>query len=279
MRTWKHHPEELGHYIDAYWFLHVEESDSTPYAPRLLPTASAHYIITPHSHSYHYQYSDTIRTGCGSHLLGPSTESITLNDSAPSLRLGIKFKPGALYALFGIEGGAVLNTSIPLPDLEEALPYSALEDALAGTDKHESIIKLFNRFFLRRAELARHDGHYELMTKAAQLMDHYIEVQDWMELGTQNLATKLNCSKRTLERAFGRITGVTIKQYQTMQKLDALFVFLNQESNMDWASVAERFNFSDQAHLIRQLRTTLGKTPMEYSGAKDLVIDLYGNFE
>lgn len=279
MQTWKHHPEELADYIEAYWFLRVDESDTTAHFPRLLPTAYAHYIATPSVQPYHYQHKEKIISGYGSHLLGPSTQTITLNESTPLRRLGIKFKPGALYALFNIEGADILNTCAPFSALEKVLPYEQANVALAHDDSYESIINLLDNVFLQLTENIQLDSYFLLAKKVAQLIEHRIELQEWEKLGSQQIAMELNCSKRTLERAFSRITGVTIKQYQTMQQLETLFVFLSDQQVIDWASIAEHFNFSDQAHMIRQLKNTLGKTPTEYAEVKDLVIDVYGKFE
>ncbi len=47
----------------------------------------------------------------------------------------------------------------------------------------------------------------------------------------------------------------------------------------DWAEIASRFGFSDQPHLIRQMKQVIGVTPSGYLNARDLVIDAYGDFE
>ncbi|MGP1782604.1 AraC family transcriptional regulator, partial [Shewanella frigidimarina] len=49
--------------------------------------------------------------------------------------------------------------------------------------------------------------------------------------------------------------------------------------NPDWAALADQYGFSDQPHLIRQMKKILGVTPAGYISARDLVIDIYGDFE
>jgi methylphosphotriester-DNA--protein-cysteine methyltransferase len=99
-------------------------------------------------------------------------------------------------------------------------------------------------------------------------------------LTSNDLAQQCYTTKRTLERAFKKTVGLGIKQYQSIVKFEALFMHLHQNpSKADWAEMASQFGFSDQPHLIRQMKQVLGVTPSGYLNARDLVIDAYGDFE
>ncbi len=100
-------------------------------------------------------------------------------------------------------------------------------------------------------------------------------------LGTTPIAElgdKLFCSQRTLERSFNKVTGLTLKQCQSMNKLEAMLEYLYKRDfdDIDWIDVAYQFGFSDQPHLIRYLKKTIGLTPNTYAKEGGLTIDVYG---
>ncbi len=121
--------------------------------------------------------------------------------------------------------------------------------------------------------MLKENRHSTLVRKALELLD--------ADTAISHLGNELNCSQRTVERSFNRVTGFTLKQYHSMQRLESLldYVYKLNASEIDWADIAYQFQFSDQPHLIRYLKTTLGATPGEYTKERNLAIDSYGNFE
>ncbi|WGK68755.1 helix-turn-helix domain-containing protein [Candidatus Haliotispira prima] len=96
-----------------------------------------------------------------------------------------------------------------------------------------------------------------------------------------DIGEKLHRSQRTIERSFMRVTRLTMKQYNSMVCLEAILNYLSQldEDEIDWANVAGKYDFSDQSHFIRHIKSSIGRTPAEYAKKRDLAIDTYGNFE
>ncbi|GIC79440.1 helix-turn-helix domain-containing protein [Moritella sp. F3] len=92
------------------------------------------------------------------------------------------------------------------------------------------------------------------------------------------LSEKLYCSQRTIERSFNKVTGLTLKQCQLMQKLESLLEYLyhRDSQDIDWVDLAYQFGFSEQPHLIRYLKSQIGATPNNYVKQRDLTIDVYG---
>jgi AraC-like DNA-binding protein len=92
------------------------------------------------------------------------------------------------------------------------------------------------------------------------------------------LADKLNCSQRTLERSFLKVTGLTLKQCQAMHRLETILEYLYQRkhSDIDWADIAYQFGFSDQPHFIRYLKQQINVTPKSYVQQRGFTIDVYG---
>lgn len=66
-----------------------------------------------------------------------------------------------------------------------------------------------------------------------------------------------------------------------MNRLEELLEYLYQRNSreIDWAHIAYQFGFSDQPHLIRHLKSTIGSTPKTYADKRDLTIDIYGGIK
>ena len=279
MQTWLHDTQLVPDFVENYWFLQVDASDTIKRHPVLLPDAHSHYVIAPDNQPYSYKGSTVQFSGVGSHLLGSSNQAYVLEDFPPILRIGIKFKPGACYALLSKGEAATLNNCGVNEILTTLLPFKDFEPLLNRPDYKSILINLMEERLTKLARSTTADRHYGLTLEAVSFMDNALTNKEWNTLNTQNIADTLSCSKRTLERSFQKTTGVTVKQYQTMEKLNALFIYLNKQDTINWADVADEFNFSDQAHLIRKLKSLIKRTPREYLNTKNMIVDVYGTFE
>ncbi|UXI03205.1 helix-turn-helix domain-containing protein [Photobacterium sp. TY1-4] len=278
-----------------------------------LPEDIHHYQIQkPAQGQVKGQHGMQISTVAGSHLLTPFTQALTIRDNPQVLRLGVKFQPGAQYRLLGLSGKE--NTNRIIPQSDSALLNSALNVLFQPVTlnglfelRHqpESVVASLDRHFATILAQTPDDPHSRLTQQALVRLNLDTEALDTAALNIKAPGVKasyaegsegrtpnaqlpdttpeqaLGCSRRTLERVFVRVTGLTMKQYRMMKRLDALFLHLYQHPDRqpEWAEIAFRFGFSDQPHLIRQLKRAIGATPGSYLEARNLIIDLYGDFE
>lgn len=274
MHNWKQPPidSEIAKYVDCYWYLEKEPSDTSHSEPRLNPCPEAHLILAPSNQSYHYTVKGADRSGVGSHLLLPSTSSVQLHHNDPFVIIGIKFKVGALYSLAHASNMPVLDDIIDAPDfLSAQLPSQPMVST--GLTKQVAIDvlrKALDQWLLVLLAKSHEDNYSQLTRKAIELLE---------DGEIAGLSQQMHCSRRTIERAFRQVTGLTLKQYDAMRTLDRILYYLYQDSKPDWADVAARFGFSDQPHLIRYLKSAICATPGSYIKQRDLTIDVYGDFE
>lgn len=276
MNNWKFPPLDphIAQYVDCYWFLEKVEGDGGHDYPKLNPAPDAHLIIAPNDQPYQYTVNDVVRSGCGSHLILPNTRSVMLNHVDPFVIIGVKFRVGAFYSLV---------PESALPKLDEVIssleflpgskpPLLGLAQNASTPEEIDGFVTEMDRWLLPMLENAREDKHSQLTRRALALME---------DVGIADLADHLDCSRRTIERAFSRVTGLTLKQYESMCTLERLlaYVYEQEDSTLDWADIAAEFGFSDQPHLIRYLKTAIQATPGNYLKQRDLTIDVYGDFE
>lgn len=276
MKNWKILPKDsyVAKYIECYWFLEKTIDDVGSSFPKLNPDPAGHLIITSPGQYYRYEQGSNSMTGYGSHLMFPHCKTIVIDHSKPFLVMGIKFRVGALYSLnlSNVQFELDQIKSVESKDLFEIDAY--IESNLLGkaTDGPEKCCDFLDERLMPWLVGSYDDKHSNLVRKALQIDSNF---------PIARMSQVLNCSQRTLERSFTRVTGITLKQYQTMVRLEAIlnYVYKLDCSNINWSEIAFKFGFSDQPHLIRRFKSTIGATPGNYAKQRDLAIDAYGNFE
>ncbi|KXI21165.1 helix-turn-helix domain-containing protein [Photobacterium sanguinicancri] len=292
MINWKYPPKSslVAQHVECYWCIEKKPHDDGHPFPKLTPDPTAHLIIAPAEQGYLYQSDSASFEGQGSHWLFPHCQTFEIDHTDAFIILGVKFHTGALYSLDMTPHQAVLEQVVKLdvtaffdsahqehgdncnqvPDLErQDISRTLLQLAQTSPENCCDTLEAVLQPWLHQASS---DKHSLLTRKALPLLPNTLISQ---------LGTLLHCSQRTLERSFTRVTGLTLKQCQSMNRLDLLLesLYLLGETDIDWAEVAQEFGFSDQPHLIRYLKNTIGKTPGEYAKVRDLTIDIYGGVE
>lgn len=274
MIQWRHSPSaDIARYIDCYWHIEKTADAQTPSHPKLNPDPAAHLLLAPPTQAFSYSLDDSPMSGQGSHWLYPNTRSLELDHSQPFVLLGVKFRVGALYALSLKDYHHPSLDQVAQAQLEDIMPETHVTHLLklAQTDAQACVSELDKQLTPWLMQ-SREDKHSQLVHKAINtLNDHPIS----------QLGSVLACSQRTLERSFSRVTGITLKQCQTMNKLEAILEYLYQreKQDIDWAQIALEFGFSDQPHLIRRLKEYMGVTPAHYAAHRGFTIDAYGGVE
>lgn len=279
MKNWKIQPNDsvIAQYVDCYWFLEKILEDTGVEAPKLNPDPAAHIIIASAEQPFHYEYDDYLATGKGSHLILPYGKTYTLDHSQPFRIIGIKLKVGALYSLPLAPSHPLLDEVLEVNIQQQLRISTEAEASLSRHQEDESLRDQLDLLLQPLIALAKENKHSAVVRKTLALF-HKTSLVD---VALSDIGHKMGCSQRTIERSFSQVTGFTLKQYLSMRRLEAMLEYLHKISSQDinWSEIALDFGFSDQPHLIRYLKSTMGSTPGQYAEARDLAIDVYGNFE
>ncbi|MFT4889064.1 MAG: AraC-like DNA-binding protein [Pseudohongiellaceae bacterium] len=264
--------QEVAKYIECYWFLDKSSNSASDEYPKLNPDPSAHLIIYQPNQAYQYERDNEVSEGRGSHWLYPHSKTFRLDHSKPFSCLGIKFHIGALYSLSKLGLPQTLLNTVSEINFDDIKGNALIaEDQLLTAAKSqpdrccEMLDKLFMPWFLNNRE----DRHSEITRQVLPALTNK---------SISELSEGLSCSQRTLERSFLRVTGITLKQCQSMKKLEEILEFLHQRElgEIDWVDIAYQFGFSDQPHLIRYLKKHINLTPKDYAQQRGFTIDVYG---
>lgn len=276
MKNWKLVPkiESVLKYVECYWFLEKESHDHSHIHPKLNPDPSSHLIIANNNHVHQYDHKATSQIVQGNHWIFPHMKTYTMDHSYPFKIVGVKFRIGALYSLNLHDLGSRLDKveSIDFNQLLGWEPFSTDQLLINAFEQKNQVCKMFDETLSTWILTSHEDKHSELVRQILPLLRN---------MPITEIGKKLHRSQRTIERSFMRVTKLTMKQCQSMIRLEEILNYLYQlnEGEIDWADIASKYDFSDQPHLIRHLKNSIGRTPAEYAQKRDLTIDIYGDFE
>ncbi|MCX2791287.1 helix-turn-helix domain-containing protein [Vibrio sp. Sgm 5] len=286
MIAWKQSLPEYEWLIHQVWYLEVPEGEVIDPKPHLIPNPRAHLLFTPPEQGYSYDTGDIKLAGKGCHLLTANEHLLLLEDRAPIKRIGITFRPEGLYAIESRFSDASQVAAINQCEWFDWLNTAFDERFQQGLwqlelqDSPQCLLDYIKRHLDALDIEPCRIKPFLASQKAVSVMDAQALRSPELAMDIDEIAKQCACSRRTLERSFKQVVGLSVKQYQQMARLEQMILTLyKQQEAIDWASFSQQFGFSDQSHLIRTLKQQLRKTPSKYLKKRDLTIDIYGDFE
>lgn len=285
MKSWKHSLPTYEWLIHQIWYLEVPAGEIIDPKPHLIPNPRAHLLFTPSEQSYSYDSSglETHMVGNGSHLLTANEHLLLLEDNPPIKRVGITFRPEGLYALEAVFMDVTQVTDINQCewfDWLDPLFGEVFQKGIWRQQSRELLVSYIRNHLDSLAIEPCRTKPFLISQKAITVMDKQVLHSPELAVDIELVAEQCACSRRTLERSFKQVVGLSVKKYQQMARLEQMILALyKQETAIDWTDFSQQFGFSDQSHLIRTLKQQLRKTPSKYLKKRDLTIDIYGDFE
>jgi AraC-like DNA-binding protein len=167
--------------------------------------------------------------------------------------LGTKFRPGGFS---GFTSGPVSDLTNRVLTLPAAFGDAGadLDDALAAAPEIPAAIAVLGDFLRRRRPAP--DRRRELAMAVAEAMR-----EAGPEASVDRIARAFAVSPRTLQRLFAQHVGASpkavLQRFRRQQAVDRM----GKPGAPSLARIAVELGYSDQAHLTRDFRATLGRTP------------------
>lgn len=239
-------PPDLAPWVRCIWTLRTDAS--THPEPPIAPDGCCEWILhvgtpplmaveggwTRQSHEF---------------LFGQLTGPLHLHGDGAMALIAVRFHPHAATALLRVSGPALCPQPMDPARLAPGLRRGQRIDAHAGIgDAYRAILARL-RFLAARAR-----DPDPLVADVLQRLDR----SDGARLTP--LPRELGFSLRTLERRFLAATGLGMKTYARIQRMQqTLHALSRPEAAL--AVVAQELGFSDQAHLTRELAALAGRRP------------------
>src|SRR6185437_3903002 len=184
-------------------------------------------------------------------LYGPGTEPSVMNyKSGSSTTTHVIFKPHALKTLLGINASALTNG---WTDLHEFSAGNLASQLLEAQNAQERLM-LLTRFLVAQSQ---NEKPRDPLIEASL---HFIH-QHMGAVHVKDVLDFVYLSERQFERRFIQTVGLSPHVYIRVKRFNAAIRLIKNRQFARLTDVASALNFSDQSHLIRDIKTFSGMTP------------------
>jgi AraC-like DNA-binding protein len=166
--------------------------------------------------------------------------------------VGARFRPGGFAARFHRDAAAMTGRVQHVDDEMFGGPIHLEDDVASASARLDDLIA---------TDCGEPDPTYVALTALVDRIrdddrlhrvDQVIQQSPW--------------SARTTQRVFRRYVGVPIKWVLCRYRLQQAALQIESHPDVDFADLAVRLGWYDQAHFINDFRSMLGSTPGEYAG-------------
>ena len=164
--------------------------------------------------------------------------------------VGVRFRPGGFAARFGRDAGALTGRVLPVDDELLGTPASFPDDIARAAAAMDDVI-------------GNHTGMDPTYRDLLTLLDR-VRADPQLHRVEQVMALS-PWSERTTQRVFRRYVGVPVKWVLCRYRLQHAALQIETVPDLDFADLAVRLGWYDQAHFSNDFRAMLGCTPGEYA--------------
>jgi AraC-like DNA-binding protein len=249
-------PKHLACYIKHYIFLENPEKNTK--SLRLFADGNTGLII---SSDINIQDNKEAKLPLSFFYGQPTHYKDLLTKGSFSL-LAVVFQPYFFNLLFNIAAKEIKNEIISASDIlkDQLLPF---QESLCNKTDPQSIIRALNSYF---SQLVSSKNDFDSwVIKAQQYM-----LQNKGVISLKQLEHFTGYSERHIERKFEDYIGISPKKYNTIIRLHHfLSLMKNDTHNRNMTSLSYEAGYSDQSHLIKEFKSTIGLTPTQYLKTKN----------
>jgi AraC-like DNA-binding protein len=243
----------LAEFVDCFWYLADEDGEGPRPLERLLPIGSVEVVLHHRSAFRQWPGEGRPRTLARGVVAGQLTGPLYVQPAGPVETMGIRFFPAGASAFFGTRLDELTDRIVGFSDVWGSEGERFEERLLsAGEDSERS--RIAEEFLLGRLSAGgRRDERVEFAA---------IQIRRRRGLASvSNLARSAGLSARQLERRFADALGIGPKALCRVVRFQTLVGRLSRLRRPDWAGLALDCGYSDQAHLVNEVRRLSGLTP------------------
>lgn len=202
------------------------------------------------------RFGSAAHQGVDVHALGVRQRAYRKRIPRGQRALFARLPAGTAHPVFGVSATDLADRIVTLEALWGDRQAQALREQLvAARDTHEAAAILDRTIGERvaRAEGAR--MYARLIAQTGALLAH---------ASVAEAAGQLGISERHLRRIFREAIGIGPKTFARLTRFQRALDIAREHSTTNWADVAARAGYYDQAHLIAEYRAITGTTPRAF---------------
>lgn len=253
-----HFPQPpLSQFVENMWLVQGFIADYT--REKILPDGAIELIIDLDSQPksiFENETSENFRTVTKGWISGERTRYIIIAADTNQLMVGIRFRPGGAYPFFSFPISE-LSESVTELDLIWGSLVDEIRDQLMGIEPPEQKLVLLESFLLRQAHRSLEANR--LIAFAVHQLQHSPQF-----LAIRDLANTIGITQKHLISQFEKVVGLRPKSFARVCKFQKVVNLIEQQKEIEWATIAADCGYYDQAHFIHEFQTFSGLNPSAY---------------
>jgi AraC-like DNA-binding protein len=243
---------ELAPYVECLWHLEGEGGPGPRPLERLLPIGSIEVVLHHRSAFRQWREGNGTQTLSRGVVAGQLTGPLFVQPAGPVESMGIRFRPGGAYPFVGLRLDDLTDRIVSFSDVWGS-EGERFEERLLSAGDRSARLTIAEEFLMRRLADGRRDEPVEAIAREIRRRRGRSRVSD--------LCRAAGLSARQLERRFGSALGIGPKTLCRVARFQSLVRVLSRRARPDWAALAYDCGYSDQSHLVHEVRRLSGLTP------------------
>ena len=222
-------------------------------APLLIVNLGAPVLIRAGTHDETAEYAD----GC---VVTTPTRAWEFSYPPRTWSVGVHFEPWGLAPFLPMPAAELRDRPATVAKIWGQAAIAELRDRLSTADVPHEMLTLLEDELTRR--LREIDG-LDLVRQTSTAIAATGGAVPISDLGLSGRASSTYVARR-----FKAVVGVTPKRLARSYRFTSTVLAIDFAAPIDWADVAARAGYSDQAHFVHEFREFTGRTPTRYVEAR-----------
>jgi AraC-like DNA-binding protein len=238
---------DLGRFVEHFWTVEWDLRDRAPVVVETLPHPCVYLLI---------EDEDSERTG----VAGVNPGRFTREIQGRGRVIGTKFRPAMFHPFFKGRVSEIRGRVVSFPSVFGGTGGKLVEGVLAEPDTPAAVLLVEG--FLTPL-LSEPNQDLEALRDSVERISI-----DRSIVRVEQVAAMADMNLRRLQRVFNEFVGIGPKWVIRRYRLQEAALLLISGAPIDMPDLALRLGYFDQAHLIRDFRAAIGKTPAEFAKSR-----------
>ena len=195
-------------------------------------------------------YDETAGLADRAELVGARRTFFDVDLAHRRLTVGVRLRPGAIPALFGVPASSCTDRSLPLRDVMRSARALSGATRMCAGDVSATTFELIHD--VRRSRRARGLGGIA----SALVPGSHRTIGD--------IARRAGVCERTLRAHCRRELGMNLRTVLRIRRLHTALEQKYASPGTRWSAIAAASGYADQSHFIRDCRRLLGESPSAF---------------
>jgi AraC-like DNA-binding protein len=236
----------LSGFVELMWY---QQRDATsPCVEAALPEGTVELV---------FDLENRDRPGV---VIGPHSRPFAIHVDRRQSVLGVHFKPGGVSPFLNLPADELHNQVVSAQDIWGETART-LRDSLNDASSIPEMLNLLERFLC--------------MHLSSPLLHPAVSYGIWQlnrpaaTSSISGITDAVGLSERRFAQVFREQVGLKPKLFARVRRFQRVLRQVNTTPHVDWAEVAARRGYADQAHLIHEFRDMAGLSPTDYLCRRD----------